>query len=73
MLVDPLGLRVRASSSWGPFVDVVFDQSAPFEPTSFTIENLLVTDLNGAPLVDRREANPDDSGTYFLLYARANQ
>jgi hypothetical protein len=73
MLVDPLGLRLRDSGTAGPFVDIVFDQSAPFEAAAFDIENLLVTDLNGTPLVDRREAVPDDSETYFTLYVRANQ
>jgi hypothetical protein len=74
MVVDPQGLRIRDSASAGPFVDIVFDQLAPFATGDFVIENLLVTNLDGVALVDLRAENiTDTSATYFNLFARANQ
>jgi hypothetical protein len=72
MLVDPQGLELRASAARGPFVDIVFDKTAPFETADFSIEDLLVSDVDGNVLVDMRTGT-DLSSTYFTLYARANQ
>jgi hypothetical protein len=69
MLVDPIELELKLSAPKGPFVDIVFDQSAPFATVDFDIENLIVTDVNGNVLVD----DAGNSEEYFLLYARANQ
>lgn len=75
VLVDPKGFKLNAGGAPptalgpGPFVDIAFNQSAPFSTSNFDIENLLVTDVNGNVLID----DPGNSEEYFELYARANQ
>jgi hypothetical protein len=68
ILVDPIELELKDSAARGPFVDIVFDQSAPFAASSFHIENLIVTSVDGAVLVN----DPGNSEEFFLMYARAN-
>jgi len=74
ILVDPVGFKLVVTSSpsvlgSGPFVDVVFDQSAPFSASDFEIENLVVTRLDGTILIN----DPGNSEEFFELYVRANQ
>jgi len=74
LVVDPRGFHLPAQPDTGllgggPFVDIIFNQSAPFTTSEFTISNLLVTDLDGGVLID----NSGNSSSFFQLYARANQ
>jgi hypothetical protein len=75
VLVDPIGFKLNAITGSttvlgaGPFIDLVFDQAAPFSASGFDIENLVVTTVDGTVLID----DPGNSEEFFELYFRANQ
>jgi hypothetical protein len=71
-LVAPNGIQFSEAGSLdglgqGPFLDVVFDKSGPFQTDQFDIWDLYVTDPDGDVLIDRR-GDPEPSTTYFALY-----
>ncbi len=75
LLVEPSGFALRETDfsnsaiGTGPFLDVVFTKTGPFETGEFAIEDLVATDRDGNELL--RE--PGDATALFQLLAVRNQ
>lgn len=75
LLVEPSGFALRDADpsntpiGTGPFLDVVFAKTGPFETGEFAIEDLVATDRDGNELL--RE--PGDATALFQLLAVRNQ
>jgi len=82
VVVDPKGFRLAVptgglatSAGEGPLLDIVFDtKTGPFLASEIRIWKLLVTDVDGNTVIDRRSTPPGgDSTSLFTLIPVANQ
>jgi hypothetical protein len=82
VVVDPKGFRLSApqggiatSAGEGPLLDVVFaTKTGPFQASEIRIWKLMVTDVDGNTVIDRRSTPPGgESTSLFTLVPVANQ